>query len=280
MNKGTIVNKKWEVNDLIGKGNFGEVYALKSQKNIPYEICIKTAKIPKNPKKDVDQKRACDLIYYEYNIINTRLLDFPYKPKNPDKFYGEDKECRYIVMQRLTYNLKEYFEKTSNDRNILIMQYGNDILKGLEWLHSKGILCLDIKPENFMVDDNGKLFFVDYGLMVLNTPGFRSRETPVGVEGTPMYVSLDVQKGKIPSPKDDIESMIYMLIFLRKMKLPWRKGKTLEEIFSKKEKYTSNGKLKKFCVKKDIENLWNILEFCWSSEKKVDYKLINDFLNV
>lgn len=56
---------------------------------------------------------------------------------------------------------KEEIPDTKSVANI-----GLQMLDGLAWLHRKGLLFIDVKPDNFML--NGlELFFVDYGLVGL-----------------------------------------------------------------------------------------------------------------
>lgn len=276
-----ILKKKWKIGHLIGKGNFGEVYSVEN-KSVDYELCVKVAKASKNK----SEKRAYDMIYYEYTLLNCRLYDFPYRPRTPKDFYGEDLNVRFLVMERLDIALSDIHLKNNQ-----IYKYGIDIIKGIEWLHTSkwiknpkckepGMLCIDIKPDNFMIDYDGNLKFVDFGLMQLNTTLLQNRPEPVVPEGTANYMSLDVQDGKNPSYKDDIESVIYVLIFMRKKKLPWFKPSkeplTFDELISKKKKYVLNGKLEKFCRKKGLEGLWEALEYVLglTSKDKINYYLI------
>ncbi len=40
------------------------------------------------------------------------------------------------------------------------------LLEGLQWMHKKGVLHLDIKPENIRILPNGKVIYIDMGLAV------------------------------------------------------------------------------------------------------------------
>ena len=42
--------------------------------------------------------------------------------------------------------------------------YIGEILLGIEYLHSKNIIYRDLKPENIILDDDGHIKLIDFGL--------------------------------------------------------------------------------------------------------------------
>jgi len=108
-----------------------------------------------------------------------------------------------------------------------IAQQGLDRLRTL---HEKGWAYRDIKPENFVWHrSHGKtiLYLIDFGLckrMIYPGTSFhitnRSGKT---LTGTPRYASLHAHSGIEQSRRDDVESFVYMLIYLAKGALPWQR---------------------------------------------------------
>ena len=71
----------------------------------------------------------------------------------------------------------------------------------VEALHRASLLHLDIKPANLMVDQDGDLVLVDFGLARRLDDGIRS--TPAPSEGTPGYCSPEHRAGRpIGTPSD------------------------------------------------------------------------------
>jgi serine/threonine protein kinase len=61
------------------------------------------------------------------------------------------------------------------------------ILAGLDHIHSKGILHLDLKPENLIFDQNGFLHITDFGSAKFVTKSNHEERT-----GTPCYMAPEL----------------------------------------------------------------------------------------
>lgn len=58
--------------------------------------------------------------------------------------------------------------------HVFICRYGADIARGVAELHAAGIICMNIKPSNLLLDSNGRAVVSDYGLAsILKKPCFR-----------------------------------------------------------------------------------------------------------
>lgn len=72
-----------------------------------------------------------------------------------------------------------------------LKSYARQILLGLQFLHGKGIIHRDIKPDNILADRSGALKLSDFGLSRSIDPDTGRVET-MRVAGTPAYISPEI----------------------------------------------------------------------------------------
>lgn len=112
--------------------------------------------------------------------------------------YGEDDSgaggLRYIVMEliegrTLTSLLEERGRLTVEE----VMRYTAAAAEALDAAHERGVVHRDIKPGNLLIEPDGSLRLVDFGISLDEN---RARLTsPDGVLGTPSYVSPEQLNG-------------------------------------------------------------------------------------
>ena len=105
-----------------------------------------------------------------------------------------------------------------------VFQWIVQMLRGLDFLHRRGILHLDLKPENVLVGDpeksgNPAVKLIDFGSAEWKRRGIlHSGE----VSGTPPYTAPEILQGRPPTPASDLYSVGILLCRLFGGRFPFR----------------------------------------------------------
>lgn len=161
----------------IGKGTFGKVLLVKSKNDQNFYAlkCIK--------KSQILEKKCITQIKTEKKVLEK--LDHPFIVKLYSTFQTADK-----IFMLLEYsNGGDMFFHLQRKRRFseeCAKFYGVQLYLALSFLHSNNILYRDLKPENIMLDKNGNLKLIDFGLV---KDKFNNSEKPVNtVCGTSEYL--------------------------------------------------------------------------------------------
>jgi cell division cycle 2-like protein len=95
---------------------------------------------------------------------------------------GNSVDKVYVVMEYMEHELKHLMENTQHvftwgETKSLLQQ----LLRGIEYLHSRNIIHRDLKPSNILYDNQGVLKICDFGL---------AREYNPAKQLTPVVVTL------------------------------------------------------------------------------------------
>uniref|UniRef100_A0A3P8WK14 non-specific serine/threonine protein kinase n=1 Tax=Cynoglossus semilaevis TaxID=244447 RepID=A0A3P8WK14_CYNSE len=121
---------------------------------------------------------------------------------------------RYLVLiaeycsgKELLHSIIDRFRYSEDD----VVNYILQILQGLDYLHNRRILHLDIKPENIIVTYMNVIKIIDFGSAQNFNPLFLKQFNPP--VGTLEYMSPEMLKGDVVGPPTDIWS-VGVLTFL------------------------------------------------------------------
>ena len=87
----------------------------------------------------------------------------------------------------------------------------------------------DIKPDNFLVGHKegtkDDIYVIDFGLAkhYIDPQGNHIKwKDQKALTGTARYASVPTHKGIEQSRRDDLESIVYVILYLKKGRLPWQ----------------------------------------------------------
>ena len=241
--KNKILFSKYKIKSLIGKGEQSKVYLVENIQNKK----LYAAKIEKkvSGKLKLLENDSCYL-YYLKGFGIPKIIT-----------YGQSKKYTILIQQLLGKTLKELFEQSTNKIKDLCMS-AIQIIERIEYIHSKYILHLDIKPENFLVGnpDSSTIYIIDFGF----SKKYRSSRTKKHIiykinkyfSGTVAFLSLNATNGVEQSRRDDLESLAYSLIYLFNGTLPWINIKAKTFLDYQVKMYDIK---KSYCIKDLCKNL-------------------------
>jgi serine/threonine-protein kinase len=168
---------------------------------------------------------------HEYEV--GKALDHPSIIKTYD--YGNtSKDGAYIVMELFkTPNLKQQILGQLDHLHWRLDTILMECAQALEHMHDKGWVHRDIKPDNFLVDENNHIRLIDFTLSMRVKTGLGKlfgNKAPVA--GTHSYMPPEQIRGQACDARSDIYSFGCMVYELITGKLPFT-GTSSSELLNK-----------------------------------------------
>jgi serine/threonine protein kinase len=237
-----IVANKYRLTKKIGEGSFGKIYLATYKDN----------------KERLDEKSSTSVITSdvfaikimtsnnERYIINELSIYEKIKGiKNVPSLYESGKEGKYnyMVMELLEQSLEDLRKSYGEQMSLkVVIHLSLQMLIIIEQIHEKGIIHRDLKPANFLLKTNesniSEIYLIDFGLarcFLDDKQRHYSLITNEDIVGTRRYMSINTHQGISSSRRDDIESFVYIMMFLYYGGLPWQNQKSVKDVVTIKE---------------------------------------------
>eukprot|EP00761_Pharyngomonas_kirbyi_P006799 gb/GECH01006808.1/.p1 GENE.gb/GECH01006808.1/~~gb/GECH01006808.1/.p1 ORF type:complete len:1078 (+),score=269.99 gb/GECH01006808.1/:1-3234(+) len=170
--------------DLVGKGGFGVVFKGQSLRSFQ-SVAIKKVK-----RKKSENRREIDAIQREISVLkllrHDNIVNYIDHMKTTNHHYII---MEYIENGSLSDSIKKYGPMPENQAAYYVYQ----LLTGLAFLHSQGVIHCDIKGANVLLTSTGLVKLADFGLAT------KLADVKEGeVKGTPYWMAPEIASGEGP----------------------------------------------------------------------------------
>ncbi|KIY67931.1 hypothetical protein CYLTODRAFT_490178 [Cylindrobasidium torrendii FP15055 ss-10] len=161
--------KDFDIIKPISKGAFGSVFLARKKVTGDYyaiKVLKKADMIAKNQITNVKAER----------MILMKQAESPFVAKL--FFTFQSKDNLYLVMEYLNGgDCAALIKSLGCLPEEWTKQYVAEVTLGLEYLHQRGVVHRDLKPDNLLIDQHGHLKLTDFGLSRIGLLGRQTRET-------------------------------------------------------------------------------------------------------
>lgn len=185
----------------IGQGAFGEVYRARDEA-LHREVALKLLR----PTRSVEEGTA--------TVEEGRLLA-RIQHDNVVRVFGAQRIgadvglwTEFIHGRTLADIVRDQGRLSAQEAATL----GIAICRALSAAHRVGVLHRDVKPQNVMREDGGRIVLLDFGCA--SRDWRPARGTGSDLAGTPWYLAPEVIAGQAPTPQADLYSLGVLLFFL------------------------------------------------------------------
>ncbi len=209
---GQTFENRYTIVNVIGIGGMATVYGAYDQ------VTGRSVAIKMMNKKLEHNARQIKLFVNEASALS--LLSHP----NIVQVYNTafTNSTKYIIMEYVEgITLKKHIDHRGALPEREVLYYATQILSALDYIHSKGIVHCDIKPQNIILLQNGSIKVADFGIARLDAMLDTSKERSEVALGTVYYVSPEQAQGKAPKAESDIYSLGVMLYEAMTNRLPF-----------------------------------------------------------
>ena len=194
-----MINNKYIIEGFISNGSYGSVYVCSYNNN---KYALKSHNDSKSLKYEANIYKELRLVKNISSLIDCFLFNNKY----------------HLVLELYSLNLQDFKTRFINSEKYKerLVSIIHKVINTLRDIHNLGIVHRDLKPPNICLNNNLEPFIIDFGMakkIITNNKHIEER-TIHNIIGSPNYISLNVINLKEPTRRDDMESVMYILIYM------------------------------------------------------------------
>lgn len=257
---GIDLGDRYHIIRQLGEGGMGEVF-LARDRELDREVALKVIRLDlaSNPQILERFKREIQL---SSNVTHKNIL----------RVYdlGEAGGVKFLTMQYVQgHDLASLMRREAPLPIPRVVEIFRQICEGLEAAHEQGVIHRDLKPQNILIDERGRVAIADFGLA--KSLDYASLTEAGKVIGTPHYMSPEQVKGIPLDPRSDIYSLGIILYEMLTGTVPFT-GSSAYEVMIQRTQRTPrpasdhNPKIPPYLLK--------ILDKCLQTDHKLRYEAV------
>ena len=206
---GRIFNNRYQITECIGVGGMAEVY--RATDNVLGRIVAVKVMLPQYAADENFARR------FKQEAASAANLSSPYIVNVYD--WGQDDGTYYIVMEFVRgSDLKTAIKERGAINQRKVAEIGSQVCQALSVAHKQDIIHRDVKPQNIMVQPDGNVKVMDFGIARAKNS---TMDKTASVLGTAHYISPEQAQGKDLTPASDLYSLGVVMYEAATGKLPF-----------------------------------------------------------
>ncbi len=157
------------------------------------------------------------------NKFNNKSYSVGYKTNDYNLFI-QMQYCNGVSLDKYLINKKVQLKKQ------YVYYIFSQVIQGLEYIHSKGLIHRDLKPSNIFIGKN-KIKIGDFGLTIFKKTDFLKKHKINHFVGTPLYMAPEQAETGVSNQSSDLYSLgVVLYELLSKFKTQHEKVKSLKNL--------------------------------------------------
>lgn len=212
---GNVINNRYEIKNFLGEGATARVWSAYDRKQ-GFDVALKI----QQPQTGENKISNMDI---RFSMEGTALLSFD--NKNIVKVFELFKidGSNVIVMELLKgKTIHEHLKEKKFFTNKESIKYTIQILQALSCMHKQEIMHRDLKPQNIVINYDGKLKLMDFGIIQQSQNQDLTKDQ--SIIGTISYLAPEIIRHEKASPSSEIWSLGILLYQMLTGVVPFKGG--------------------------------------------------------